>query len=511
MISEDVIRANFFGLLAQAPVPVAIVRGPDLVFEFANPAYHRMVSRDALAGRPYCEVFPEAKRDGADLRMLKVIETGEPHHIPEIRRTYDRRGDGTQDEAYFSISYTPMREEDGGISGLIITAIELTDQIRARNELQEAIADREHAHRLLAESERRLRALIDSAPVTIYTADPDGKVTFSGQSFHTFSGIEPQVLTDEAWQSSDVVHPDDLPLMLEKWGESLRTGMPFEMQIRLRRFDGVYRWHLNRIVPSRDETGNIVEWVGTSTDIDEEKRIETELNQKKLELEAAVQSRDEFLSLVSHELRSPLTVIMGYSRLIARPNGIEPEEQREWASDILRQSHRLQAIIENLLSMARFTAGDKVEDEVLLLPNLARRLVEEMRGTSEHKVILEADADVAPALANAFCFEQILRNLIGNAMKYSAPDAPIAVKIREEPDSVVVSVTDSGPGIDPAEAEKIFEPFYRSPSAAGSPGVGIGLTVCRRLAAAMGGELRLVHSSTGGSEFALRVPKALAQ
>jgi PAS domain S-box-containing protein len=509
VFQEQRTRESLYALLQQAPVPIAIVRGEDLRFEFANSAYHHMVSRAELVGRDYCDVFPEARRDGADLRMLAVMRDGVPYHIPEVRRTYDRLGNGVEEEAYFSVSYTPLQETGESVSRLIISAIELTDQVRAKLTLQAALKERDAALQRLANSERRLQGIIDAAPTTIFTMTPDGKLSFASRSFAVFTGVDSEALLGESWQFANIVHPDDLPLVFASRESSFASTSPFEIQIRLRRADGEYRWHLTRVVPSFDESGTLVEWLGTSTEIGEQKRIETELNEKQTVLENALQAKDEFLSLVSHELRSPLTVIMGYSRLLARSNDLSPEEQQEWAREMFSQSRRLNTIIENLLSMARYDGEDaSIELEVVLPQQVLASVLNDLRLTIDRQIHIESAEEGAPAWANTFCLEQILRNLISNAIKYSPAGAPIEISFAEAEDGVLIAVTDHGPGIDSAEATKVFEPFYRSPSTASTAGVGIGLTVCQRLAAAMGARVALAETSTEGSTFTLWLPSA---
>lgn len=511
VLQEQGGRAGLFALLQQAPVPIAIVRGDDLVFEFANPAYHQMVSREHLINRKYGEVFPEALRDKADVRMRAVMREAKPFFIPEVCRSYDRLGDGVQEDRYFSLSYTPLKDPGGEVSALIISAVDLTDQVRARTALQDAIDSRERALQLLSDSERRVQGIVNSAPTTIFTLTPDGKLSFTSQSFTVFTGSTSESLLGESWQFTNIVHPDDLPSVMAMRENSFATYSPLDMQIRLRRADGAYRWHLTRMVPSFNEEGGLIEWIGTSTDIEDQKRIEAELSRNQDDLEKALQAKDEFLSLVSHELRSPLTVIMGYSRMLSRVDASVAQEQQDWAKDIFAQSRRLEAIIENLLSMARYADESIVDLEVLLLARIINQITTEMLIGSERAIVVEIEGEVAPALGNAFCIEQILRNLISNALKYSPSHTPVRVTCRSTPEAVLVCVSDQGPGIASDEAQSIFEPFYRSSKTSSSPGVGIGLTVCTRLAAAMGARVELTKTSSEGTTFTLSVPLAQSQ
>jgi two-component system phosphate regulon sensor histidine kinase PhoR len=223
---------------------------------------------------------------------------------------------------------------------------------------------------------------------------------------------------------------------------------------------------------------------------------------------AARAARDAFLGVLSHELRTPITTIYGGTELLER--GLEEPRRSEVMGDIRAESERLARLIEDLLVMTRVERGGvEIGDEPVLLqrllPGLASSLASRWPG-------LEIDVELAedlPAVGGDVTYlEQVVRNLLTNAVRYGdAINSGIAITARQAESEVLVSVLDSGPGIDGDEAEKLFDLFYRSPSAKGVPGgAGIGLFVCRHLVEAMGGRIWARARPEGGAEFGFALP-----
>lgn len=232
------------------------------------------------------------------------------------------------------------------------------------------------------------------------------------------------------------------------------------------------------------------------------------------ELRKAVAVKDEFLGLLSHELKTPITTIRGNAEVLRRSNGrITPDDREVALRDIEHDADRLHRMIDNLLVLARMEASQKIERE----PELVRHIVEAV--LAEHRkrfprrqVELTVSAPVTPVLLHRPYFEQVLRNLLSNAEKYGSPDEPIEVRIERRHQRIIVTVLDRGPGIAPDEAKQIFTPFYRSPRTAHrTAGVGIGLVVCQRLVEAQGGTISVSPRRGGGSCFAVQVPANRAE
>ena len=233
-------------------------------------------------------------------------------------------------------------------------------------------------------------------------------------------------------------------------------------------------------------------------------------------LRRANAAKDEFLGLVSHELKTPITTILGNAEIVRRSDGTLSADDRDGAlSDIEDSANRLHQMIDNLLAFARVGVGQTIERE----PQLARRIVDTL--VSEHRrqhphrrVDIVVTAPVTPVLLHRDYFEQIMRNLLSNAEKYSPANAPIEVRIERDRHDLIVSVLDRGPGVTEEEQSQIFEAFYRSQKTARrAKGVGIGLAVCKRLIEAQGGTITVgrrqpleASPHETGAIFTLRLP-----
>jgi PAS domain S-box-containing protein len=521
--------------------------------------------------------------------------------------------------------------------------------------------------------ELEYRSLADATPAIVCRATADGTLDYFNSQWYEYTGVD----LGGAADTRSVFHPDEADFVAGQWWDAIRTGEPYDIEYRVRRHDGVYRWHFGRVVPIRDAAGAIVNWISSSVDIDERKRAEdgqrvlneigsalsrslnydatieaivhasaprfadicavymkdeagaisriatshsdptrAALSQHELnaggrlsaavfnkgavqfweqipddvlrdsatsdehlavlravgfrsgivvpvvargsiigamsfstaessrtydwndvelaveigrraglaidnarlyrdaqvtlaELRRANDAKDEFLGLVSHELKTPITTILGNAKVLHdKRDRISEGDQDLALADIAHEAERLHSIIENLLVLARLERGQQIEMEPLLIERFVERIVREhMRTIPARKITITSDAANAPALAEAGYSEQVLRNLLSNAEKYSPRDQPIDVAITASNSTIKISVRDRGEGLDAEEAERIFEPFYRSPRVVDrAQGVGIGLSVCRRLVEAQSGRIAAGPAAGGGTEFWFTLP-----
>jgi K+-sensing histidine kinase KdpD len=243
-------------------------------------------------------------------------------------------------------------------------------------------------------------------------------------------------------------------------------------------------------------------------------RLYSESQRIQEELRLANEAKDEFLGLVSHELRTPITTIYGGARLMrSRGDNLDPESKRGVLDDIEHESERLHRIVEDLLVLARVELGQEVITEPVLVQRVAERTVSALsKRKAGRQIDLSMSTDLPPVRASSVYLEQILRNLVNNADKYSPADQPIDVQARQEEGEIVVSVLDRGPGIPPEELELIFERFYRSSGTAKQAGgAGIGLTVCKRLIEAQGGRIWAGARDGGGLKISFSLPVYVEQ
>ncbi|MEX1253338.1 MAG: PAS domain S-box protein [Dehalococcoidia bacterium] len=227
------------------------------------------------------------------------------------------------------------------------------------------------------------------------------------------------------------------------------------------------------------------------------------------ELLKANEAKDEFLGLISHELRTPITTIYGGARVLrSRGDRLEPESRDEIVRDIESETERLHRIVENLLVLARVELGERIDSEPVLLQRLVDKVTQSFTERNATRPLeCRVDAQLRPVAGEAMYLEQVLRNLLSNAEKYSPQGLAIELHVESCGDEAVVRVLDQGAGIEPEEAESIFERFYRSQSArAKARGLGLGLTVCKRLIEAQSGRVWARPREAGGLEVGFALP-----
>lgn len=229
-----------------------------------------------------------------------------------------------------------------------------------------------------------------------------------------------------------------------------------------------------------------------------------ELKRTAAELRQANDAKDEFLGLVSHELKTPLTTIRGNAAVLFRSHDVLDDETRQAAlSDIVGESERLHRIIENLLLLARAEQGQPLDTEPLIVVRIVQRVIERYRQSHPRRVFeIRESGGPRPVLFSEACLEQVMDNLISNAIKYSPESEPIVVEFERTPQEITLRVLDHGVGIGSEEAKRLFDPFYRSKQTTHkAEGLGIGLAVCKRLVEAYGGTMWAMPRPDGGSEF----------
>jgi K+-sensing histidine kinase KdpD len=222
-----------------------------------------------------------------------------------------------------------------------------------------------------------------------------------------------------------------------------------------------------------------------------------------LESEAA---RDAFVGMLSHELRTPITSIYGSARILRRP--LEEGVRASLVDDLVEESDRLFRLVEDLLVLSRFERGRlDIAPEPVLVQRVAARILDREAGRNPGlHLTMDAEEDLPPVLGDATYLEQVLRNLVGNAVKYAGDTASLIIRVRRQDRSVLVDVEDDGPGIPDADQERVFALYERLHTRATAPGAGIGLFVCRRLVEAMGGTIGVRRGLAGGACFTVTLP-----
>ena len=225
-------------------------------------------------------------------------------------------------------------------------------------------------------------------------------------------------------------------------------------------------------------------------------------------LEEANAAKDEFLSLVSHELRSPLTTVLGNAlTLQGHSDKLDEQTKHEALGDIVSESLRLQNIIDNLLFLARAEQGLLERESLFVIGAVEKVVGRHQRAHPGRKIETVQTAGRRPVTFPVGYLDQVVDNLLSNAEKYSPSDAPITIAVQRDERGVTVTVSDGGAGIPEGQLEHLFEPFYRGPATRNRvAGLGIGLAVCKRLVEAQGGTIWARNRPDGGAEFGFSLP-----
>lgn len=357
-------------------------------------------------------------------------------------------------------------------------------------------------------AEKLYQVYAEAMPQMAFIADTSGNIIYFNKRHYDYVGLTAEEQEGWKWRQHNIHHPEDLEQTLKRWTHALKTGEPYETEYRLRRYDGVYRWHLARALPIRNERGEITAWFGTNTDIQEVKELNNQLQE-------AVIARDEFISVASHELKTPLASMklrnQLQTRLIQRkdPRGLDPDKILLLAEDNDRQIRRLTRLVEDMLEASKISLKRvHLQLEEINLGHLLREVIQyfwhefDVVGVSLPKIVINEDL---VGHWDRLRLEQIIQNLVLNSLKYGEK-SPMLITITKDQDKARLSIEDRGPGISPEMRQRIFSRFERGVDANEVSGLGLGLFISRQLAQVMGGDLILDENYVEGARFVLTLP-----
>jgi PAS domain S-box-containing protein len=386
-----------------------------------------------------------------------------------------------------------------------------TEQIKRQAEQLRRVERRQFEERLaedgirLRESEQQFHTLADSIPQLAWTARPDGCIFWYNRRWYEYTGTTREQMEGWGWQS--VHDPAELPRVLTNWKNALAREEPWEDTFPLRRQDGQMRWHLSRALPLRDEQNHVVRWFGTNTDITD--RIEMERA-----LKEANRHKDEFLAMLAHELRNPLAPLRNGLQLV-KLAGADPRKLEQARSVMERQVVHLTRIVDDLLEVSRITRGKVIlHKERLDLGRLIRIVAQDEQLAFEAAGLkFEAQAPELPVwvMGDATRLTQMLQNLLQNALKFTDRGGQVLVRATTdaERNQAVLSVRDTGMGIEPGVLPRLFVTFAQADHSLerSKGGLGLGLALVKGLVELHGGEVGAASAGLGkGAEFTVRLP-----
>ena len=409
----------------------------------------------------------------------------------------------------FLLSVTSLELDEGIALSIILTDLtiqkENEKQLQLKNQqLEEArLAAYKMNEELESIVEERTKDLLvsreyfkflaDNIPVIIWTADVDGKLDYVNRRWVEYTGFD---IEESKTKRDDIIHADDLERNIAEWQTALKDMRKFEGEFRLKRAsDGAYRWHYSQAIPFKDEHGNITAWIGTNIDIDDQKK----------ELE----KKDEFISVASHELKTPLTSLKGYIQLMEFQDNLS-EAAKIYVSKATTSVNKLQHLIDELLDASKIKAGKfKFQKREFNLAELVSLCIENSTYMyPAYKIKKEFEDDIL-VYGNDERIEQVLMNLINNAVKYSPNKKEIIIRAEKDKCSAIVSVIDFGIGMVNSDQDLVFERFYRANGHESTmPGLGMGLYISSEIIKEHNGEISVKSKLNEGSVFSFSLPLA---
>ena len=430
-------------------------------------------------------------------RWLKLwracLATGQPFE-DEVR--FRRVADG--EYRWFWTRGVPLRDKQGNIAGWYGLGMDIQDRKYAEQE-------RERLLQLERQAERELRVTIDTIPALVARYRPDGSPDFVNQTWRTYIGLSQDSLRGQRWAVA--IHPDDLPRIDAAWRAHLATGQPFEMEQRLCRADGEYRWFLVRRVPLRNENGEVISWYGVGHDIEDQKRAEHALQTAHAELThvTRVTTLGEMSASIAHEVNQPLTAIATNAEASLRwlsRDVPDIEEARASIGQVVKDAHRAGEVIRRIRDfskkadpqMTQLDINGVVEEAVTLVQHEALR-----HGVA---IRLELASGLPPVRGDRIQLQQVIVNLAINGMEAMTSvqerERVLIIRTQRHKSSrVLVAVEDAGVGIEPENVNRVFSAFHTTKP----DGLGMGLSICRSIIEAHGGQLWTSPNAGPGMTF----------
>lgn len=476
-------RKQLYNLFMQTPVAIGIFIGPEHIVELANPTLCAILGRseDELFGQPIFKVMPESAGRGIENLLSSVLETGKHHFaleqpVPIVR-------EGREQTCYFNFVYEPLYEIDGSISGVILVAIDVTSQIRYRRKLEE--------------NEHRLKLALELSNLGLWDVDLINGVTTRNKRY---AGIFGYTSASTPWNIGtflDHVIPEDQERAAQSLEKACQKTGKLNMKLRIRWKDGSVHWIHTMGTVLYDEDQVPVRMISTVQDVTDRQELD--------------RHKDDFISAVSHELKTPLTSLKAFCQLLQRKLVREDDPRgADMLGKMNTQINRLNVIVHDLLDVTRIDS-DKIRyrQATFQFEELLADIIEEVQRTSStHTIALETPDVKIAVYADRERLGQVITNLLTNAIKYSPGKDRVSVAIRSTKNRLICSVKDFGMGIPREKQQVIFDRFFRvqENDLGGGGGLGLGLYICHEIIKRQNGHIWVESEVGEGSTFFFSLP-----
>lgn len=491
---------NLRNIILQAPVAMCILRGANLVVDIANERMYDLWGRpaNAMAGKPLFDILKELKGQGFDEQLTGVFTTGETYQANGVPVSLDH--DGEMRQFYVDFVYQAIREANNEITGVLVVAIDVTANVMARKKIEAA--------------ENRARLAIKSANLGTYEVDLVNSDLRVSKRFQEIFGVDKSHLLRS--EITHMIHPDDSELRLAAHQEALKTGV-LRYEARVIRPDSKIIYIRANGFVLFDDKGQPKTLLGVVQDITEEKLFAEELSKqvkdRTQELYRSNEDLMRFAHVASHDLKEPVRKIKVFSNMIEEQFGSQiPPKAHVYLGKVQSAADRMFSMIEGVLAYSALNASDQPIDRIDL---------NEVFGSiaTDLEVLIERKKaslipDELPEIDGAqVLIYQLFYNLINNALKFSKEDLPNTLRVKAQrfdknrKGFVKIEISDTGIGLDPAYADKIFDAFARLNAKDKYEGTGLGLALCKKIVERHHGSISATGQPGEGATFTIVLPE----
>ncbi|GBO56699.1 two-component hybrid sensor and regulator [Pseudanabaena sp. lw0831] len=503
-------RSRLNSILLQAPAFIAIGRGRELKFEFANAPYYEITGNRELIGRTVREAFPELEGQGFFELLDQVFDTGVTFFGEEMPVLLNRRGDGNLDKIFVNLIYQALYDSNNIIEGVLVFGFDVTKQVVARQQAESLSEDLKAQQIALQKSEAHVNRLIEANNLMgVIVAAGDGTITEANDAFLKMVGYTREELENGEVNWKAMTPPECIEQDMKVIHELITSGSatPHEKEYICK--DGS---HLPILIGATPIEKGQLGWVCYVVDLTESKKSETLLRKQTEELSRINQVKDEFLATVSHELRTPLNAILGYATML-RTRKLDAVKTEQALETIERSARAQNQLINDLLDVSRIITG-KLRLDVrphTLIP-LINSALDSIRPAAEAKniriqSILDPDAGLVSGDLDRL--QQVLWNLLTNAVKFTPKNGQVQIRLQRVDSYVEVTVSDTGQGISPEFLPYVFDRLQQADSKTTRVhgGLGLGLAIVRHLIELHGGKVYADSAGEGlGATFTINLP-----
>jgi len=486
-------------LVENAPFPIGLYTGRQMRILLANKAMIKTYGKgNDVIGKSYFEILPELTGQGIFEKLLEVFDTGIPYEVKNSR--VELVMDGKPTVHYFNYAFTPMHDDKGAVYGVMNTGADVTDLNIARQDVIEA--------------EEKLRLAIHSAEMGTYEINLfNDEVTISG-NFRKIWDIDQEPITKD--MIIDRLHPDDLHIR-EAALQNIGFDGRISYEIRIIHRDKSIRWlRINgRVI--KNNLGEPSVLVGIAQDITSHKTSAQQLaelvEQRTAELQRSNDDLVQFSHIVSHDLKEPVRKIKIFNRMLK--GATETQQRDEYIGKIETASARMMSLIDGILTYSGTNArGFPVEQ--VDLNSIIQGIKKDLELLIDEKKAIFIEDPLPTIEGSAILLQRLFYNLVNNALKFSKAEVPprvtisSSIVIKDNRETLCITIEDNGIGIEPKYAEKIFNAFERLHSKDKYEGTGLGLALCRKIVERHNGVITAIGKEDG-SEFTVELPLVLDQ